>query len=72
MKADQLIKQTIAELQTREVTTEQELLDLKFDQRTGRDQQFAETKKKRKTLARIKTVIRHKQLFGDTAVKNKE
>lgn len=72
MKADQLLKQTIAELQTREKTTEQELHDLKFEQRIGRDQQYAETKKKRKQLARIKTVIRHKLLFGDTAAKSKE
>ena len=71
MKAAQLQKQTIVELQTREQTTDQELRDLKFEQRIGRDQQFAETKKKRKLLARIKTVIRHKQLFGDVA-KSKE
>lgn len=72
MKAAQLLKQSIAELQEREKTADQELHDLKFEQRIGRDQQFAEVKKKRKLVARIKTVIRHKQLFGDTAAKSKE
>jgi len=58
MKADELRKLSVEELQKKSVELDQELFNLKFQLHTGHLENSAKISQARKDIARIKTVIK--------------
>ncbi|MFA5479397.1 MAG: 50S ribosomal protein L29 [Candidatus Muiribacteriota bacterium] len=65
MKANELRELTIDELTTKENDFKQELFNLRFQAVTGKLENTARLRQVRKDIAKIKTVIREKQLATD-------
>lgn len=62
MKADELRNLTIGELATKLDDNYQELFNLRFQKATGQLANTARKKQVRKDIARIKTILRERQL----------
>ncbi|MCK9225291.1 MAG: 50S ribosomal protein L29 [Candidatus Muirbacterium halophilum] len=64
MKANELGKLTIDELKEKEHDFKQELFNLRFQAVTGKLENTSRIHSVRKTIARVKTLIRQKELGG--------
>ncbi len=60
MKVSELKTQTVEELQAKEKDLEKELFNLRFQLHTGRLENTARLSLVRKSIARVKTIIREK------------
>ncbi len=60
MKASELKTQTVEELQAKEKELEKEFFNLRFQLHTGRLENTARLSLVRKSIARVKTIIREK------------
>jgi len=60
MKADELRKLSIEELQAKSKNMDQELFNLKFQLHTGRLEDTSKVKSLKKDIARVKTLIRER------------
>ncbi len=64
MKLSEIREQTVEELKDKVISIRKELFDLRIQKATFKLENVAEIEKKRKLIARIKTVIREKQIKG--------
>ena len=64
MKATELRELSLDELKEREKETGQEIFNLRFQKATGQLGNTAMIQKTKKTLARVKTVIREMEITG--------
>jgi large subunit ribosomal protein L29 len=64
MKANELRKLTLDELKEKEHDFKQELFNLRFQAVTGKLENSSRIHQVRKTIARVKTLIRQKELGG--------
>ena len=64
MKLSELREQTVEELENKVVSIRKELFDLKIQKATFKLENVSEIRKKRRLIARIKTVMREKQLIN--------
>lgn len=62
LKAHSLLEKTDAELEEMERDCHQELFNLRYQLTTGKQQNTARSRQVRKELARIKTVVRQREL----------
>ena len=66
MNPDELREQSDEELRDLEDQLDDELFRLKMRHQTGQLQQTAELKSKRKDIARIKTILRERELGAES------
>lgn len=64
MKPADIRDRTIAELKKQAGEIENEVFQLKFRKGSGQLKQTADIKKKRRDLARVKTILRQKETAG--------
>ncbi|HSA06754.1 MAG TPA: 50S ribosomal protein L29 [Candidatus Gastranaerophilales bacterium] len=62
MKLSEIREQTVEELKDKIISLRKDLFSLKLQKATFKLENVAEITKKRKTIARIKTIIKEKQL----------
>lgn len=62
MKLTQLSKMTVKELQTRLEKVSDELNELRFDVRVGQESDYSTISKKKKEIARIRTLLTETEL----------
>lgn len=64
MKLIEIREQTVEELKDKVISLRKELFDLKVQKATFKLENVAEIRKKRKLIAKIKTVLKEKQLIN--------
>ncbi len=64
MKASELRELSIDELRIREKDYKQELFNLRFQAVTGKLENSGRIKQIRKTIARVKTILKQKETIG--------
>jgi large subunit ribosomal protein L29 len=62
MKLSEIKDHTIDELQDKIISIRKDLFDLKIQKATFKLENFSEIRKKKRLIARIKTVIRQKEM----------
>lgn len=70
MKAKEIRELTTAEIEQKEQTMKEELFNLRFQLATGQLENTARISKVKKTIARLKTVVRQREIENETAVNN--
>ncbi len=65
LKAHSLLEKTDAELEEMVRDCHQELFNLRYQLTTGKQQNTARSREVRKEMARIKTVLRHRELTSE-------
>ncbi len=66
MKATEIRDLTVDELQTRLTEVKEELFNLRFQNATGQLDNYKRLGELRRDVARIKTVLRERELSGDS------
>jgi large subunit ribosomal protein L29 len=72
MKAQQIRELSDEELQQKEEELSEQLFKLRFQQAIGQDENPQKLKLIKRDVARVKTVVRERQLFGQTVAKREE
>src|SRR5699024_11463912 len=70
IKAKEIRELTTAEIEQKEQTMKEELFNLRFQLATGQLENTARISKVKKTIARLKTVVRQREIENETAVNN--
>lgn len=65
MKIMELKDKTIDQLKTSLIDSKKELFNLRFQRATGELENLSQIKKVRRTIARIKTILRERVLAGE-------